>query len=59
MSVRDSQIVSVVSTTMLRLISKASRGRSGGLRLSSNDKWRVLIVVLYLLVVMLEATQSK
>lgn len=59
MLAKGSLITTVAVTTLQRLISKARRGRSGDLRLNSNDKWRLLIVVLYLLVMMYEATRSS
>lgn len=55
----DSRIVSVVSTTMLRLMRRGFRGRSGATKWNSNDTLRVVIVVLYLMLCVIELVQSR
>lgn len=54
----DKAITTAVFTIGRRLISKASRAPSGGMKWNSSDKWRLLILLLYLLLVMIEMRQS-
>lgn len=59
MLARGSQMLSVVFTTMQALIRKASRARSGGSRWNSNDSWRLIIVLLYCVLMMIEWQASR
>lgn len=59
MLVRGSRTTSVVFMTMHRLISKVMRGRSGAMRWNANDTWRLIIVLLYLALMILDLLRSQ
>jgi energy-coupling factor transporter transmembrane protein EcfT len=58
MSARGSLITSVVAMTTRALTRKARRGRSGATRLNANDTLRLIIIVLYLMLMILDWQRS-
>lgn len=59
MLVKGNQIASAVSMTLQLLISKARRVQSGAMRWNSSDTWRLIIVLLYGLLMMIEWRASR